>query len=278
MIAPGSGGYSRRRMKPLQTFVLIAVVVATLFVALAGFSSTKVADAANAAASSALAAVNVSNAPSALNAPNAPGRYAGLWIGEMAGAGNVRVGPGTDRQRLKSWGAGRRVLIYQSVKDSKGGLWHRVSEPPEAPMYVHSSLVRRVAPVRFEAARFKGKWVNINISQQVVTAYEGGVPVMVTLASTGNKKNPTELGVWKIYYRLPKQDMDGGSLATGDYYNLKDVPYVQYFHNSGEGLHGTYWHDNFGRPMSHGCVNLSIPMSQWFYQWAVVGTTVYVHF
>lgn len=207
----------------------------------------------------------------------APGGYSGLWIGEMSMGGNVRTGPGTNQRRLKTWGAGRRVLLYQAVRDGVGGLWYRVSESPEAPMYVHSSLIRRVAPVKFEGARFRGRWVNINISQQIVTAYENGTPVKVTLTSTGTRKNPTELGVWKIYYRLPKQDMDGGSLAAGDYYNLKDVPFVQYFHNSGEGLHGTYWHDNFGRPMSRGCINLSIPMSQWFYGWANIGTTVYVH-
>lgn len=207
--------------------------------------------------------------------PVASGSYEGLWIGEMSYGGNVRNGPaGT---RIKSWWAGRRVLLYGTATDSKGGVWHRVSEAPEPPMYVHASLIRKVAPVKFEGAKFKGKWVNINISQQVVTAYENGTPVKVTLTSTGTKKNPTELGVWKIYYRLPKQDMDGGSLAAGDYYNLKDVPFVQYFHNSGEGLHGTYWHDDFGRPRSHGCVNLSIPMSEWFYGWAKIGTIVWVH-
>lgn len=210
-------------------------------------------------------------------APAAPGDYTGLWLGEMSAQGSVRVGPGTEQKRLKSWGKGRRVLLYGAVTDSKGEYWYRVSEPPEAPMYVHSSLIRTVAPVKFEAARYKGRWININISQQIVTAYEDGAPVKVTLTSTGTSRNPTELGVWKIYHRLPKQDMKGGSRATGDYYYLKDVPYPQYFHMSGEGLHGTYWHDNFGRRMSHGCVNLSTPMAGWFYGWANVGTTVYVH-
>ena len=206
------------------------------------------------------------------------GDYSDLWIGEMITGGNVRVGPGLNYRVLKVWWAGRRVLLYEAVTDSTGAVWYRVSDPPETPMYVHSSLIRRVMPVKYEPARYRGKWVNVNISQQVVTAYEDGTPVKVTLASTGTVKNPTEPGVWKIYYRLPKQDMDGGSLAAGDYYNLKDVPWVQYFHMSGEALHGTYWHDNFGRPMSHGCVNLSIPMAEWFYNWAKIGTVVYVHY
>ncbi len=117
-----------------------------------------------------------------------------------------------------------------------------------------------------------------DITQQIVTAYNGAVPERVTLASTGTATHPTNLGVQKIYWRLPTQEMIGGNKASGDYYDLPDVPYVQYFNTTGEALHGTYWHDNFGRPMSHGCVNLSIPMSQWFYGWAGIGTVVYVHY
>jgi hypothetical protein len=209
--------------------------------------------------------------------PTVPGDYTGLWLGEMAVAGNVRSGPGLDKPIMKGWWAGRRVLLYESATDAKGGIWYRVSDPPEDPMWVHSSLIRRVAPVLFEPARFRGHWVNVNLTQQVVTAYENGVPVKVTLASTGKAKTPTEIGTWKIYWRLPKQTMEGGNLASGDYYKLKDVPFPQYFHLSGESLHGTFWHDNFGRPMSHGCVNLSTPIAGWFYGWANIGTVVYVH-
>jgi len=144
-------------------------------------------------------------------------------------------------------------------------------------MWVHSSLIRPVAPVEFQPAKFRGKWVDVNISQQITTAYENGKPVKVTLCSTGKGVNETNLGVWKIYWRLTKQDMQGGNKASGDYYNLKDVPYPQYFNMTGESLHGTYWHDDFGHPHSHGCVNLSIPMAQWFYGWDTIGTIVYVH-
>ncbi len=210
-------------------------------------------------------------------APTTPGDYTGLWLGELTYGGNVRSGPGLDQKIIKGWWAGRRVLLYQAVTDSKGGVWYRVSEPPEAPMYVHSSLIRRVEPVQFEPARYKGRWVSVNLAQQIVTAYQGGTPVMVTLASTGKAKHETTPGVWKIYWRLPKQEMKNGNLASPDYYDLKDVPWVQYFHISGEALHGTYWHDDFGHPHSHGCVNLSTPIAGWFYGWANVGTIVYVH-
>jgi lipoprotein-anchoring transpeptidase ErfK/SrfK len=222
--------------------------------------------------------------------PSMPGNYTGLWLAEMSTGGNVRVGPSLDAKILKGWWVGRRVLLYEAVPDGKGAAWYRVSDPPEAPMWVHSSLIKPVAPVKFEGAKYKGRWVNVNVTQQIVTAYEDGVPVKVTLASTGTiaaKPNPltgkradnrTEIGVWKIYYRLTSQEMKGGSKAAGDYYDLKDVPWVQYFHNSGEALHGTYWHDDFGHPHSHGCVNLSTPMAQWFYGWDKVGTVVWVHY
>jgi lipoprotein-anchoring transpeptidase ErfK/SrfK len=210
-------------------------------------------------------------------APTTDSNYNNLWLAQMSTSGNVRSAPNLQSRVIKGWWVGRRVLLYQSATDNKGGVWYRVSDPPEEPMWVHSSLITKVAPVLYEGAKFKGKWVNINVTQQVVTAYEDGTPVKVTLASTGTAKNPTEIGVWKIYYRLPKQDMKGGSLAAGDYYFLKDVPFPQYFHNSGEGLHGTYWHDDFGHPHSHGCVNLSTPMSEWFYKWDNIGTTVWVH-
>jgi hypothetical protein len=215
---------------------------------------------------------------SEITTPQTPGDYTGLWLGEMAAGGNVRGGPGLDKPLVKSWWAGRRLLLYQAAPDSKGDIWYRVSEPPEPPMWVHSSLVRKVAPVKFESARYKGRWVNVNLSQQIVAAYENDKPVMVTLTSTGKKKYETTVGTWKIYWRLPKQTMEGGNLASGDHYKLKDVPYPQYFHVSGEALHGTFWHDNFGRPMSHGCVNLSTPIAGWLYSWANIGTIVYVHY
>jgi hypothetical protein len=210
--------------------------------------------------------------------PPTKGDYTGLWLGELSQAGKVRSGPGLDKPGVKNWWVGRRVLLYETAQDSKGGWWYRVSEPPEAPMWVHSSLVRKVAAVKFEGAKFPGRWVNVNLTQQIVTAYDGGKPVMVTLASTGKKKHETNVGIQKIYWRLPKQTMEGGNLASGDYYKLKDVPFPQYFNPTGEALHGTFWHDNFGRPMSHGCVNMSTPIAGWFYGWANIGTVVYVHY
>lgn len=121
-----------------------------------------------------------------------------------------------------------------------------------------------------------GKWIEINVTTQTVTAYEGSTPVKSVVVSTGVAHTPTVLGAYKIYRKISSQTMSGGSQAAGDYYYLPNVTDVMYFFK-GYAFHGTYWHNNFGRPMSHGCVNMTLADAKWFYQWAGVGTMVVSH-
>lgn len=121
-----------------------------------------------------------------------------------------------------------------------------------------------------------GKWIEINVTTQTVTAYEGSTPMKSVVVSTGVARTPTVLGTFKIYRKIPSQTMSGGSQATGDYYYLPNVTDVMYFYRD-YAIHGTYWHNNFGRPKSHGCVNMTLADAKWFYQWASVGTVVVAH-
>jgi hypothetical protein len=105
------------------------------------------------------------------------------------------------------------------------------------------------------------KWIEVNVTEQRVTAWEGPVPVMSFLSSTGLPGTPTVLGEFNIYWKLE------ATLMTGPDYYLPEVPYTMYFYR-GYGLHGAYWHNNFGQPMSHGCVNLSIDEAKQLFQWA----------
>lgn len=113
------------------------------------------------------------------------------------------------------------------------------------------------------------KEIVVELDQQVVKAYEDGRLVRMVAVSTGLPDTPTVQGEFSIYRKLPAQTMRGPN------YYLPDVPWVMYFYQ-GYGLHGTYWHNNFGQPMSHGCVNLPTAEAEWFYQWAEVGTPVLV--
>lgn len=115
------------------------------------------------------------------------------------------------------------------------------------------------------------RWIDVDLSNQRVYAYEGDVVVNSFLVSTGTWATPTVTGQFKVYVKYRSAKMSGPG------YYLPNVPYIMYFHGS-YGLHGTYWHNNFGTPMSHGCVNLSIPDSEWLYNWASVGTVVNVHY
>ena len=119
------------------------------------------------------------------------------------------------------------------------------------------------------------RWIDVNLSTQTLTAYEGTTPVFNTLISSGTWAHPTVTGQFSIYLRYQSQDMNGYRLGY-DYY-LPNVPYVMYFYRD-YSLHGTYWHNNFGTPMSHGCVNMNTADAQWLYNWSSYGTTVNVHY
>ncbi len=114
------------------------------------------------------------------------------------------------------------------------------------------------------------RWIDVDLSQQRLYAYEGDVLMNSFIVSTGTWQTPTVTGRFKIWIKVRSQAM------TGPGYYLPDVPYVMYFYKD-YGLHGTYWHNNFGTPMSHGCVNLTIPDAEWLYSFASVGTVVNVH-
>ncbi len=119
-----------------------------------------------------------------------------------------------------------------------------------------------------------GKWIDVDLSSQTATAYQGSAPLKIVLVSTGAEGRLTPIGSFKVYRQVPSQTLSGGTDADRYYY--PDVPWVMYF--SGDvGFHGTYWHNNFGVPMSHGCVNLSVDDAKWFYKWSAVGTPVMVH-
>ena len=105
------------------------------------------------------------------------------------------------------------------------------------------------------------KWIDVDLTNQRLTAYEGNTPVFEAAVSTGLPNTPTVVGEFRIYWKLAATDMSGPG------YYLRDVPYTMYFYR-GYALHGTYWHSSFGQPMSHGCVNLSTEDSKWLFDWA----------
>jgi hypothetical protein len=140
------------------------------------------------------------------------------------------------------------------------------------------------------------KWLDVNLTKQVLVAYEGQKMVYATLVSSGEDgladpetaKRATIRGIYRIHTKHASVTMD--STAVGEEFELRDVPYVQYF-NEGYALHGAYWHDRFGTPKSHGCINLSPEDARRLYFWtepsvpegwhgamkSLTGTILFIH-
>jgi LysM repeat protein len=115
-----------------------------------------------------------------------------------------------------------------------------------------------------------GKWIDVDLSSQTVRAYQGNTAVRSMVVSTGIARYPTPTGRFRIYAKYPSVHMSGPG------YSLPGVPHTMFFYR-GYALHGTYWHNNFGTPMSHGCINLTRGDAAWLYGWSPVGTLVVIH-
>lgn len=115
------------------------------------------------------------------------------------------------------------------------------------------------------------RWLDIDLSEQRLYAYEGNRLVKSFLVSTGTWQYPTPKGQFRIFVKYRYTDMRGPG------YYLPDVPFTMYFTSQGHGIHGTFWHNNFGTPMSHGCVNMYTPDAEWVYNFSSVGTLVNIH-
>jgi hypothetical protein len=113
-------------------------------------------------------------------------------------------------------------------------------------------------------------WVDINLSSQTLCLFHGGGTNCFAV-STGMPWTPTPTGTFSIWTKL------SSTLMAGPGYYLPGVPWTMYFYR-GYGIHGTYWHNNFGHPMSHGCVNMRTPEAQFVYERVSVGTKVVVHY
>lgn len=117
-----------------------------------------------------------------------------------------------------------------------------------------------------------GKRLEVRLAEQVVIAYQWDQPVFITRVATGAKLSngnfSTPSGRHLTYHKRPSRHMAAGNLAYNGY-DLPGVPWICYITESGVAFHGTYWHNNYGRPRSHGCINLSSKAAKWIYRWTL---------
>lgn len=164
-----------------------------------------------------------------------------------------------------------------------GEVWYRVfDELVGFPYHVPALHLRPVpleewSPIAPEAP-LEQKRIEVNLSKQVLTAYEDEQVVLQSTISSGIatvSRDPkalstqTPTGEFRILSKYPSKHMGNGNLfATPEDYELPGVPWTCFFHEAGYAFHGTYWHDNFGTPMSRGCVNMRIDEARWLFRWA----------
>lgn len=166
-------------------------------------------------------------------------------------------------------------LTGQPEADNSGVFMGQAVEAPTAPAKDLYALEESQAVL----GESTNKKLYVDLSKQRLFAFEGDTLIYEFPVSTG-KWYTTPTGEFKIWTWLRYTRMSGGSKANGTYYNLPNVPYTMYFANAavpktrGYGIHGAYWHNNFGVPMSHGCVNMREADVAKIYEWTFKNTDI----
>lgn len=197
-----------------------------------------------------------------------------------------RSGPGTDYPVVARFRIGTVLKVADSI-ERDGHTWYRVvfdewlRYPERAKkIYVAADRVSafsHVGPEELGATASTTKRIIVDRSSQMLYAYDGDTLVIKAPVSTGITATPTPRGNFRIFLKTPSRYMQGPipGISTHEY-DLPGVPWDMYFTAEGAAIHGAYWHDDFGKPHSNGCVNLSYDDAKQLYAWADIGTPVTV--
>ncbi|MBN1265850.1 MAG: L,D-transpeptidase [Anaerolineales bacterium] len=194
-------------------------------------------------------------------------------FGWIMGGNYVSTAPGLNQPAGTRWAYRYEVIQIYDTRNVDGLDWYMIG--PEE--WVEQRLVALVYP---NPERPEGipdnRWIEINLYEQTISLYEDGRLQYATLVSSGSNGWWTQPGVFQVYAKLETDTMSGAFASDrSDYYYLEDVPWVMYY-DEARAIHGAYWHNNYGYPTSHGCVNLSHADAQWIFDWSQEGTWVYV--
>lgn len=167
-----------------------------------------------------------------------------------------------------------RKAFYEHIKSSSGE-WVENAPAPVFDNKPVTSLPSKPANDDLSivlgshiAANGTEKWIEVDISDQKLYAWEGNSKIYEFSISSGRPGYDTVKGEFRVWRKVRSQTYRGGSAVRGDYYNLPNVPYSLFFHE-GYAIHGAYWHNDFGiKRRSSGCINLSIPNAEQIYNWA----------
>lgn len=166
--------------------------------------------------------------------------------------------------------------VDRIIQDRNGQPWYRIKDDKwdysffANPAHLHILNPEEISPLSAHVPPLE-KRIDIHLPEQIIIAYESDQPVFMARTATGarfsNGDFRTPPGIYITNRKRPSRHMAAGDRAAANSYDLPGVPWVCYLMDNGISFHGTYWHNNFGRPRSHGCINLSISDSRWVYRW-----------
>lgn len=189
-----------------------------------------------------------------------------------------RLGPGPGFKTNYRFYYGTTHWIRQTAVDDNGQVWYGVfGDRTKTYVWVPGQDIHRVTADELTpiAPHVQDKRIEVSLEQQTLKCYENGNLVLETFCSTGiplRRENGqvvygTPLGEWQVISKRHSRHMAGDDGAAADFFDLPGVPWVSYFHWWGTAIHGTYWHTDFGRPRSHGCINVSSEVAKWIFRW-----------
>jgi hypothetical protein len=177
---------------------------------------------------------------------------------------------------------GKKVLTVQNGIDGRkvsdtGGFAEKIAGAISSGKDIDLAPTFTVLKYATKSVKETGEnWVEVDLSEQKVMLYTGNKKLETFTVSTGKAATPTIMGQYKIYMKRDDHTMIGGDKKKGTYYEQPHVRYISYFYR-GYAFHAAYWHNAFGRVVSHGCVNMRTPEAKILYDFAPIGTRVVVH-
>ena len=207
-----------------------------------------------------------------------------VWQGAALGETNVRKRPTTDADIAEVLVFGDEVTVTAWVKGEEvftgADLWAQVGKDK----FIYARNVGRNAPVAAtpipaEAPTF-GRWIDVDLTQQLMNAYDGRDLQRTIVVTTGMAGWETPPGYYAILSRVPNETMTSGAIGAEHFYKLEDVLFTQYFTDRGHAIHYAWWRtpETIGRPGSHGCLNTLLDDARYLWDWATIGTPVLVHY
>jgi hypothetical protein len=205
----------------------------------------------------------------------------GFWAQVTMPYVEMRAAPNDESYRLYRLYYSSVHLVVGRVVDDKGDVWYQLKDDefPDVQEYVRAAGLRRILPGELApiAPLAKDKRIEVSLKDQKLYAYEGESLVYTARCATGARYTiegiglldfTTPTGEYAVVRKRPSRHMYG-FVGRVDAYDLPGVPFCTYFTETDVAVHGAYWHNDFGHPRSHGCINVLADDAKWVYRWSM---------